>query len=62
MKNNIKKIRESRNISKDDLALRLRISKTHLTKVENGERKCPISLAVRIAEVLDCSLDEIFLS
>jgi putative transcriptional regulator len=59
--NNIKKLREEKGISQTELAKRLKVSRFHLSRIENGEVNCTIRMAVRIAQNLECGLDEIFL-
>jgi putative transcriptional regulator len=60
MFNNIKKIREEKGLSQEELAKLLKISVGHLNKVERRKRTPSLKLAVRIAKVLNCSLDELF--
>lgn len=61
LKNNVKKIMESKGISQSEMAKALNISKFYLSRIENGKVDLPITLAARIAKYLDSSLDEIFL-
>lgn len=60
MFNNISKLREEKGLSQEKLADLLQISVGHLNKVERGKRTPSLKLAVRIAKVLNCSLDELF--
>jgi len=59
--NRVKELRKSKNISQKNLAQMVGISATHLNRVENDSNKLPFPLASRIAEVLGCSMEEIFL-
>jgi putative transcriptional regulator len=61
LENNIKKIRELKGISQTDMANALKINRYYLSRIENGRVDLPITLAARIANFLDSSLDEIFL-
>lgn len=64
MSNNLKKLREERNISQTELAKLLGVSVSHLNKIENSsktQRNLTAPLAVKAAKILDVSLDDIFL-
>lgn len=43
-----------------ELAFRIGKSTTALWRYENGKAHPPMKTALRIAEVLDCSLDDLF--
>lgn len=53
----IKDIRNSLNLSQEKLAERVDISVQHLSKIENGHKGMSLSTAIRIANVLDTSID-----
>lgn len=55
----IKKLRESHNISQEELALRLGISQSKLSKIENGRLKTRFPLLVKVFIVFELSLDEL---
>lgn len=61
--NNIKRLRESKvpKMTQRELAEKVGISHTYLSNIENGKRPLSITLASRIAKVLRCSRDDIFL-
>lgn len=61
MPNKIKKLRERRGLSQAQLARELQISVSYLNQIENNKRDPSIKLAVRIAKLLDTTLDDIFL-
>lgn len=61
MRNRVKELRESSEITQRDLAQRLKISVFHLNKIENNKRRLPYPLAAKIANELNCSLEDIFL-
>lgn len=60
MVNFIKEKRTELGLSQTELADRLKISMSHLNKIERGKRVPSMRLAVRIAKELDCTLSEIF--
>ena len=61
MPNNIKEIREKKGMKQAELARMLKVTRSYLNRVENGKQNLSISMAVRIAKILDSSLDDIFL-
>lgn len=61
MKNNLKQIREEQGLTQRKLAEALNITVSYLNKVENGKRMPNVLLAVRLAAVLDCKVEDIFL-
>lgn len=60
--NNIRAIRNRKGLTQEDLARMLNISHFYLNRIENGQRKLAYPLASRIANILECSVDEIFLN
>lgn len=61
MNNNITKLREKKGITQAELARRLEVSTPFINRVENGKKKCSVKMALRISEILDCTLNDIFL-
>jgi transcriptional regulator with XRE-family HTH domain len=61
MSTNLKQIREASGLQQKEMAILLGYTVTSYNKIENGERRLPISKAIKAAEILKCSLDEIFL-
>lgn len=57
--NNIKKLRKAQNLSVTELAARLNMSQSNLTKIENGQVELRQPLAKKIAETLNVSLSAI---
>ncbi|MDF9866836.1 putative transcriptional regulator [Bacilli bacterium PM5-3] len=53
--------RKNKKISLDELAKKLGISKSYLSLIEKGSRKLSYDLAVKIAEYLETTPDELFL-
>lgn len=60
MKNNLKKIRQAKNISGTELAKMVKVSHSMIYMIENGTKNPSMRLAKRIAKALGTSLDEIF--
>lgn len=59
---NLKKIRESRGLQQQEMAKLLGYkSLSKYNEIENGHKALPLRKALIAAEILNCSLDEIFL-
>jgi DNA-binding XRE family transcriptional regulator len=62
MPTNIKKLREAKGLQQKEMALMLGYkSIAKYNEIENGNRPLPVKKALLAAEILGCSLDEIFL-
>lgn len=61
MPTNLKSIRKSKGLQQQEMAKLLGYTIPSYNKIENGERRLPIRKAMKAAEILGCSLDEIFL-
>ena len=62
MPTNIKKLREAKGITQQEMAIALGYkSVSKYWEIENGHRGLPVKKAVKAAEILGCTLDEIFL-
>lgn len=59
---NIKKLREQKKIKQQEMAKLLGYNVVNYNKIENGERGLPIKRAKEAAKILDCTLDDIFLT
>lgn len=57
---NIKKIRELKNLTREDMADGLKMSTSGYGKIERGEVDLTISKLVKIAEVLNVTVEFIF--
>jgi DNA-binding Xre family transcriptional regulator len=55
----IRRIRKSRGISQEDLAYLCRIDRSHMGRIERGERNLAILNFVRICQALACSPSEL---
>lgn len=60
MNNNISIVRQSKGITQTELAKRLGMDRTHLSKVETGKVRPSTALLERIAEALDVSIKDFF--
>jgi transcriptional regulator with XRE-family HTH domain len=56
---NIKKFRELKNITREDLADRLEMSLSGYSKLERGEVELTVSKLYRISEILEVSVSQI---
>jgi transcriptional regulator with XRE-family HTH domain len=59
---NLKRLRELKNLTQAEVAEKSGISRVYYLQLEKGYRgkKLPVTLAARIARVLDCSIDELY--
>ena len=60
MKNIIKKIRVEQGHTQQDLAIALNVSRQTISYIENGQKKPTILLALKLAEYLGLSVEDIF--
>lgn len=56
----IKAIREERGITQYELAKRLGYSQSNISKYENGDLGIDANFLIKIARVMDCSVEEIY--
>ena len=57
----IKKLREEKNVSQEQLVNLLEISQSKLSKIENGRlKKIEMKLVLKFCKSIDVSLDEFF--
>lgn len=61
MKNNIAKIRKQKGFTQTKLAELVGVSKFHISRIENGKSSPSVKLLIKIADVLNVSLDDLFL-
>lgn len=54
----VKKIRMQKGISQIELAKAIDVSQTHMSNIENGNAGLSLWTAVKIARVLNCSIDQ----
>ena len=60
MKYNVGEIRYEKGVSLRKLAQQARVSKSYLQKIEAGEAKPSLEIMVRLAQVLDRPLDQLY--
>lgn len=58
--NKMKQRREALNITQKQLADQLGVTRGWINKIENGSRKPTLPMKARIAEKLNCRIDDIF--
>jgi transcriptional regulator with XRE-family HTH domain len=58
---NLKRFREEKGLTQEQMAKLLGYSLSGYRKIEQGNRGLPIPKALKTAEILKCSLNEIFL-
>jgi len=61
MKNNIKEFRLKYNLSQEQLAEKLGVSRQTVISLEKGRYKPSITLAFKIAILFDCRIEDIFI-
>ena len=61
MKNNLKNLRKSKNISQNDLADALFVSRQTVNSIENGKFDPSLTLAIKLTKYFDVSLEKIFI-
>jgi len=60
MKNEIRVFRAKRRITQDDLAVALGVSRQTLSAIENNKYFPSLELALKIAKVFECTVEELF--
>lgn len=58
---NLKLIREENNFSRMELAYKIGVTERYIYFLESGKRKPSIDLAFKIADILNSSVEDIFL-
>ncbi len=60
MKNRIKVLRAEKNLSQDELAKAIEVSRQTINAIENGKFNPSVKLAMRMAQVFECTVEQIF--
>lgn len=60
MENKIKEKRLLKKITQQELANTINISLSQLANIENNRSICSVEIAIKIAQKLDCIVEEIF--
>ena len=58
--NGIKRLRVEKSMSQEELAMKLKVSQQAITKWETGEANPRADKLPLLAQVLECSIDELF--
>lgn len=61
MKNNIKTLRSAFNLTQEDLAKRIEVSRQTINAIEKGKFDPSLPTAFRLAEVFSCKIEELFI-
>ena len=61
IKNNIEKLRKEMELTQQELASRLGVSRQTIISLENGKYNPSIILAFKIAQVFDRTIEEVFI-
>lgn len=57
----IKRLRTSKELTQEQLAEKINVSRTYIVKIENGLQTGPIEIAIELAEFFGVSLDFLLL-
>lgn len=57
----IKRLRTGRELTQEQLAEKINVSRTYIVKIENGLQIGPIEIAIELAMVFDVSMDFLLL-
>ena len=60
MKNNLKKLRESKGLSQEKLGDNLGVSRQTINSIENGKFDPSLTLAIKLTKFFDEPIDSIF--
>ena len=61
MKNKLKELRQKENISQDELASILKVSRQTINSIETGKFDPSLKLVMKITKHFDAALEEIFI-
>lgn len=60
MKNRIKVLRAEKNLSQDELAKAIKVSRQTINAIENGKFNPSVKLAMKMAELFGTNIEDIF--
>lgn len=60
MNNNLKSLRKIKNVSQNDLANALSVSRQTINSIENGKFDPSLTLAIKLTRYFNVSINEIF--
>lgn len=55
----IRQCRISKGFTQEDIAEKLGLSKQFILQIEQGKRKIPVDRLIQIANILNCTLDDL---
>lgn len=61
MKNNIKQLRKNRGLRQEDIAVLLNVSRQTIIAIENNKYNPTLELAMKMARLLDTTIEELFI-
>jgi len=61
MKNNIKQLRKDKGLRQEDMAVLLNVSRQTIIAIENNKYNPTLELAMRMARLLDMTIEELFI-
>ena len=61
MKNHLKELRQKQNISQDELASLLKVSRQTINSIETGKFDPSLKLVIKMARYFEVSLEQIFI-
>lgn len=56
---NVRRVRKSRNVSQDQLALKAGIDRSYMGRIERGQVNVTVEKAYRLAEALECDVHDL---
>ncbi|EGD49601.1 transcriptional regulator, XRE family [Ruminiclostridium papyrosolvens DSM 2782] len=60
MKNNIKQLRKAKGLRQEDMAVSLNVSRQTIIAIENNKYNPTLELAMKMARLLDTTIEELF--
>jgi len=60
MKNNIKELRKSMKLRQEDVAIRVGVTRQTIIAIENNRYDPTLQLAIRLAKLLNTTVEELF--
>ena len=61
MKNRIRELRKEKNVTQDDLANAVSVTRQTIISLENGKYNASLQLAYKIAKYFNLSIEDIFI-
>lgn len=58
--NNLKELRLYNDLTQEEVAKRINVCRSHYTLIENGSRKPSFEVCLKLAEVFNTSVEDIF--